>query len=728
MNWALRLFLFAAPIPTLCSADPLSMSLLVSHERCSYGNGEIVVNVSGGLPPYTYLWGDGNTEGYRTNLVNGNYSVTVTDSNSDQVSDQTVVASIPYVINMGQPWPYCDAPAQLFPGGDFEPPPGAVEPWYVNGVPMDPAPGSVQGLFVFSPPGSGTYTYDFADGNGCTGTISGIIGPQITTWPTLTITNIEPSCSNQSTGSVSYQVPSTVNDAYIMLVNESGALVSSGNVDPGTLDGTITSIFPGNYGITWGLGLTIELLVGPCDHDTLWFTVPSLGPACGWVSGTSWYDSNGDCIRDVDEVGIPYSPLLLQPSGDVLLTNPNGSFFFPLINGNYTLEQTDPTLIPICPATQPVPFTVNANTTVIDFANGSTAPLDLGVSIASGQSRPGFDVTIHGSVGNRSPQLSGAVSVSMTLDPAVDYLGAIPTPSTVIGNTLTWEFPAFTSFQGEAMHVVANVPVGTVLGTILTHSITASNTEPEPDLTNNTRTVLATVVGSFDPNDKTALTSSRSSESNYFIDVDEYIDYTIRFQNTGTAEAYFVIVTDTLSEDLDMLSFEQGVASNAFDVSFKPGRVVEWRFDNINLPDSNANEAASHGLVTFRIKPVLPLLPGTTIENIANIYFDFNEPVITDPSVLVAEFSTGMVERQRDGVKLYPNPANDHVRVSWPAGTPINAPWALVAADGRIVLNGRTTGSEETIDIHTAATGAYMLRLQTNEGVSTITLLRSTHP
>ncbi len=189
-----------------------------------------------------------------------------------------------------------------------------------------------------------------------------------------------------------------------------------------------------------------------------------------------------------------------------------------------------------------------------------------------------------------------------------------------------------------------------------------------------------------------------------------------------------MIVTDTLSEDLDMLSFEQGVASNAFDVSFKPGRVVEWRFDNINLPDSNANEAASHGLVTFRIKPVLPLLPGTTIENIANIYFDFNEPVITDPSVLVAEFSTGMVERQRDGVKLYPNPANDHVRVSWPAGTPINAPWALVAADGRIVLNGRTTGSEETIDIHTAATGAYMLRLQTNEGVSTITLLRSTHP
>ncbi len=93
------------------------MSLLVSHERCGYGNGETVVNVSGGLPPYTYLWGDGNTEGYRTNLVNGNYSVTVTDSNSDQVSDQTVVASIPYVINMGQLMAVLRCTRTALPGG-----------------------------------------------------------------------------------------------------------------------------------------------------------------------------------------------------------------------------------------------------------------------------------------------------------------------------------------------------------------------------------------------------------------------------------------------------------------------------------------------------------------------------------------------------------------------------------------------------------------------------------
>ena len=36
----------------------------------------------------------------------------------------------------------------------------------------------------------------------------------------------------------------------------------------------------------------------------------------------------------------------------------------------------------------------------------------------------------------------------------------------------------------------------------------------------------------------------------------------------------------------------------------------------------------------------MPVQP-VKIENIANIYFDFNPPIITEPSVLVAEFSTG---------------------------------------------------------------------------------------
>lgn len=50
------------------------------------------------------------------------------------------------------------------------------------------------------------------------------------------------------------------------------------------------------------------------------------------------------------------------------------------------------------------------------------------------------------------------------------------------------------------------------------------------------------------------------------------------------------------------------------------------------LPDSNVNEAASHGFTSFRVKQVPNLPVGTLIENSAAIYFDFNAPVITNTS------------------------------------------------------------------------------------------------
>jgi len=58
--------------------------------------------------------------------------------------------------------------------------------------------------------------------------------------------------------------------------------------------------------------------------------------------------------------------------------------------------------------------------------------------------------------------------------------------------------------------------------------------------------------------------------------------------------------------------------------------VLKFNFPNIHLPDSNTNEPASHGYVQFKIKAKDSLTLGNAIENTANIYFDFNAPVITN--------------------------------------------------------------------------------------------------
>ncbi|KAB1064753.1 T9SS type A sorting domain-containing protein [Salibacter halophilus] len=54
-----------------------------TDETCiNSSDGEIVLNVSGGTPPYSYNWtGSSSTSGTATNLTNGTYSCTVTDAN-----------------------------------------------------------------------------------------------------------------------------------------------------------------------------------------------------------------------------------------------------------------------------------------------------------------------------------------------------------------------------------------------------------------------------------------------------------------------------------------------------------------------------------------------------------------------------------------------------------------------------------------------------------------------
>ncbi|MCB0641398.1 MAG: T9SS type A sorting domain-containing protein, partial [Phaeodactylibacter sp.] len=58
--------------------------------------------------------------------------------------------------------------------------------------------------------------------------------------------------------------------------------------------------------------------------------------------------------------------------------------------------------------------------------------------------------------------------------------------------------------------------------------------------------------------------------------------------------------------------------------------IVNFYFPDILLPDSNANEPASHGHIIYRIRPKTGLTEGTRIENSADIYFDFNPPIQTN--------------------------------------------------------------------------------------------------
>ncbi len=150
----------------------------------------------------------------------------------------------------------------------------------------------------------------------------------------------------------------------------------------------------------------------------------------------------------------------------------------------------------------------------------------------------------------------------------------------------------------------------------------------ENNVLNTETTDCEEIIGSYDPNDKQATPKGYSYR--HFIEVGDDLDYRIRFQNTGTDTAFTVEIRDTISEHLDMASLLPGTSSHAYELDIVNGTTLKFTFKDILLVDSTTNEPASHGFVTFKIsqQPNLPL--GTMIYNRAGIYFDFNEPIITN--------------------------------------------------------------------------------------------------
>jgi hypothetical protein len=90
------------------------------------------------------------------------------------------------------------------------------------------------------------------------------------------------------------------------------------------------------------------------------------------------------------------------------------------------------------------------------------------------------------------------------------------------------------------------------------------------------------------------------------------------------------VIRDTLEADFDIFSINSGVSSHAYDFNVYGPRILEWTFNNILLPDSTTNEAGSHGFITFTVEQNSDLANGTELNNNAGIYFDYNDPIITN--------------------------------------------------------------------------------------------------
>lgn len=201
------------------------------------------------------------------------------------------------------------------------------------------------------------------------------------------------------------------------------------------------------------------------------------------------------------------------------------------------------------------------------------------------------------------------------------------------------------------------------------------------------------VINSFDPNDKQAVPTGFDDEHFIFKNTD--LEYTIRFQNTGTDTAFRVVLIDTLSAYLDPTSVRPGASSHPYDFQIDASGLLRFTFRDIKLPHQSVNDQGSQGFVNFRIAQKRNNPVGTVIENSAGIYFDFNVPVITnttwhtvhEPLIQVVntiDKNTSELGR----ILSYPNPAVDVVHFKMPEQAPATALFSLYNSVGKRVKTG----------------------------------------
>lgn len=362
------------------------------------------------------------------------------------------------------------------------------------------------------------------------------------------------------------------------------------------------------------------------------------------IEGTAFFDTDSNCIIGTNDVPIKNQKISLYKNGlldQQAYTNSKGDYDFDTEStGNYiTVYSTNAVPFYVaCPLSGAYLDTLTTTDSMKYDRNFGLNCLgtDLAAtSIYCDPPRPGSIRTVKiqagdyaGFFGSVCAQgINGTVNITLS-GPAQFH--SVPAwgiqPSSVNVNVITYTIADFGTIDYDSSFNI-NIAVSILanLGSQINISVAISTNSPETNYSNNLISESFTVVGSFDPNDKSVY-----PDSTLDISGDRWLTYTIRFQNTGTASAEHIYITDTLSHLLDRSSFELLSFSHEPLTQIFPSGLLRFNYPHINLPDSNSNEPESHGYVKFRIKAKAGMMPGNIIQNTANIFFDFNAPVITN--------------------------------------------------------------------------------------------------
>jgi uncharacterized repeat protein (TIGR01451 family) len=340
----------------------------------------------------------------------------------------------------------------------------------------------------------------------------------------------------------------------------------------------------------------------------------------------------------------------------------------------------------------------------------------------------GNTATIRLNWGNYGP---GASHYTLTMNWPVGVslvTSSIQNPNYVInGNSITWTINSTQTSFSTTDYLYFIVPSGILNGEqhMFTSTITSSNGTDCYE-GNNNGGLLQIVGNSYDPNDKTVFKKSfhesngtAFQESTIDWNVDDELEYTIRFQNTGTAPAQNIFIIDTLDAELNWSTFKLLNTTHEINVVNLGNGILRFEFNNIWLPDSSVSQELSQGHLTFRISENIGNELFSEITNTAYIFFDWNPAIITNTTYNINDWIEFVGEENAFNVEAYPNPMQNDLTLKVEG----QFNYEIHDLTGRKLLQGMGVG-QTTISTEALASGTYLISVYVNGSKQTGKVLK----
>lgn len=356
-----------------------------------------------------------------------------------------------------------------------------------------------------------------------------------------------------------------------------------------------------------------------------------------------YHDQNGNGIKDAGENGLPgvsfiiSDPLVGRIYG---MSNEEGQMLYPGAPGlerelrvlpDHCWESTSGSNILLLGGDEELSIGLRA----------ITGEPELRTSLTTSVLRCSFNATVWLSVKNTGCDTARLLSLQLTLPSNSTYLSAEITPVVNDDGLLEWQFLDLSPGQSQRIRLNVMMPDENFVDRLQEFALFTQSEAERHTLRYSERLRCA-----IDPNDKQVSPSRPEASNSNYTRFDETLTYTVRFQNTGNDTAFTVRIEDQLSANLDWGTFKPITASHPYTATLTENGLATFLFENILLPDSTTNEVESHGFVSFEIMTKADLEDFTAIDNTAGIFFDFNEPVITNTvSSTLVEF----LDEDQDG-------------------------------------------------------------------------------